>query len=81
MVRGYEATSGQLLWDDRSHPSHDRFIDRFLFDLAVGKSRLFVVGYTVDEDHSHPSGIPMPAASGQDFLIRAYDVRSDVSSP
>jgi hypothetical protein len=71
MVRAYQAGTGELLWDDRSHPSTDRFVDRFLFDLALGKSRLFVVGYTIDQDSS-------PDA---DFVIRAYDIRGDAPDP
>jgi outer membrane protein assembly factor BamB len=80
MVRAYAASTGELLWDDRSHPSTvSPFINRFLIDLALDKSRLFVVGYTIDEDHSQ--GFPRHAVSGQDFLIRAYDIRSDVAEP
>jgi hypothetical protein len=80
MVRAYAASTGDLLWDDRSHPSTvSPFINRFLIDLVLDRSRLFVVGYTIDEDHSQ--GFPRHALSGQDFLIRAYDIRSDVPAP
>jgi hypothetical protein len=37
----------------------------------LGKSRLFVVGYTIDQDSS-------PDA---DFVIRAYDIRGDAPDP
>jgi outer membrane protein assembly factor BamB len=81
MVRAYAASTGELLWDDRSHPSTvSPFTPNFLLDLALDKSRLYVVGYTIDEDHSNPNA-PSLAPSLQDFLIRAYDVRSDVSGP
>jgi hypothetical protein len=40
-------------------------------DLALGRSLLFVVGYTIDQDSS-------PDA---DFVIRAYDIRGDAPLP
>jgi len=61
MVRAYDAGTGTLLWDDRSHPS----LDTVAVDLALGKFRLFVVGYTSD------------GSTSTDLLIRAYDARVD----
>ena len=63
LVRAYDAVDGSLLWDDRSHAS----TMTAAVDLALGKFRLFVAGYTFDR------------STGSDFLIRAYDVRSDVA--
>jgi hypothetical protein len=63
LVRAYDAVDGSLLWDDRSHAS----ADTAAFDLALGKFRLFVAGYTSD------------SSTDADFLIRAYDARVDVA--
>jgi outer membrane protein assembly factor BamB len=76
MVRAYEAGTGRLLWDDRSHPSTASLIEqRFAstgMDIALGKFRLFVVGYSIDPDASPDDA---------DFVVRAYDIRSDVTTP
>jgi hypothetical protein len=64
MVRAYDARSGALLWDDRSHPS----TNTAAVDLALGKFRLFVAGYTTD------------SSTDSDFLIRAYDIRFDTAT-
>jgi outer membrane protein assembly factor BamB len=41
LVQAYDAATGTLLWDDRSHgSSYSRAVD-----LALGKNRLFVAGY------------------------------------
>jgi hypothetical protein len=61
LVRAYDAVDGSLLWDDRSHAS----TETAAVDLALGKFRLFVAGYTFD------------SSTNTDFLIRAYDARSD----
>lgn len=63
MVRAYDARNGTLLWDDRSHPS----AQTAAVDLVLGKFRLFVAGSTLD------------GSTSTDFLIRAYDVRSDIA--
>ncbi len=60
LVQSYDAATGTLLWDDRSHRSAT---PTTAVDMALGKNRLFVAGYT--------SGV------GTDFVIRAYDVRND----
>jgi hypothetical protein len=62
LVRAYNAVDGSLLWDDRSHAS----TDTAAVDLALGKFRVFVAGYTSD------------SSTNADFLIRAYDARVDV---
>ena len=61
LVRAYDAVDGSLLWDDRSHAS----TRTAAVDLALGKFRLFVAGYTSD------------SSTDADFLIRAYDARVD----
>ena len=58
MVRAYDAGTGTLLWDDRSHSS----LESNAVDVVLGKSRLFVAGTTLD-----------PSTS-TDFLIRVYEV-------
>lgn len=63
LVRAYNAVDGSLLWDDRSHAS----TETAAVDLALGKFRLFVAGSTFD------------SSTGADFLIRAYDARSDAT--
>jgi hypothetical protein len=63
LVRAYNAVDGSLLWDDRSHAS----TETAAVELALGKFRLFVAGYTFD------------SSTGTDFLIRAYDARSDAT--
>jgi PQQ-like domain len=63
LVRAYDAVDGSLLWDDRSHAS----TETAAVDLALGKFRLFVAGYTSD------------SSTGADFLIRVYDARSDAA--
>jgi len=63
MVRAYDAVNGSLLWDDRSHASSETAA----VDLALGKFRLFVAGYTSD------------SSTDADFLIRAYDARVDAA--
>jgi outer membrane protein assembly factor BamB len=63
LVRAYDAADGSLLWDDRSHAS----TETAAVDIALGKFRLFVAGYTFD------------SSTGTDFLIRAYDARSDTT--
>src|SRR5262245_24260661 len=63
LVRAYDAVDGSLLWDDRSHAS----TETAAVDLALGKFRLFVAGYTSD------------SPTDADFLIRAYDARVDVA--
>ena len=60
LVQGYDAATGTLLWDDRSHRSDG---STTAVDMALGKNRLFVAGYTL--------GV------GTDFVIRAYDIRND----
>jgi outer membrane protein assembly factor BamB len=62
LVRAYNAADGSLLWDDRSHAS----TETAAVNLALGKFRLFVAGYTSD------------SSTDADFLIRAYDARADV---
>ena len=42
LVRAYDRADGKLLWDDRSHRSPNSAA----IDLALGKNRLFVAGYT-----------------------------------
>ena len=64
LVRAYDARSGTLLWDDRSHSSPRTTA----FDLALGKSRLFVAGYTTT------------SATDSDFLIRAYAARPNTAA-
>jgi hypothetical protein len=63
LVRAYDVADGSLLWDDRSHAS----TETAAVDLALGKFRLFVAGYTSD------------GSTDADFLIRAYDARTDVA--
>jgi hypothetical protein len=63
LVRAYHGATGQLIWDDRSHPS----IVSAAVDLALGRNRLFVVGYT--------------SGTGSDLVIRAYDIRRDGITP
>ena len=63
MVRAYDATGGTLLWDDRSHRSSTSTA----VDVALGKNRLFVAGYTI--------------GARFDFLIRAYGIRNDGAPP
>ena len=63
MVRAYDATAGTLLWDDRSH----RNSSSTAVDVALGKNRLFVAGYTM--------------GARFDFLIRAYWIRNDGAAP
>jgi hypothetical protein len=63
LVRAYNAADGSLLWDDRSHAS----TETAAVDLALGKFRLFVAGYTFN------------SSTETDFLIRAYDTRSDAT--
>jgi hypothetical protein len=63
LVRAYDAVDGSLLWDDRSHAS----TETAAVDLALGKFRLFVAGYTFD------------SSTGTDFFVRAYDARSDAT--
>jgi len=58
-VRAYDAGSGIVLWDDHSHSSPQSTA----VDLALGKFRLFVAGYTSS------------SATSTDFLIRTYDLR------
>ena len=43
MVQAYDATGGTLLWDDRSH----RNSSSAAVNVALGKNRLFVAGYTM----------------------------------
>lgn len=43
LVRAYDASTGLLLWDDRSHPST---ATTTAVDLAVNNNRLFVAGTT-----------------------------------
>jgi hypothetical protein len=59
-VQAYDACSGALLWDDRSHQGSAAVA----VDLVIGKSRLFVAGYTESDDSF-------------DWVIRAYDRRTD----
>jgi len=61
-VRGYDAVTGTLLWDDRSHRSTR---PTTAVDVALGKNRLFVAGYALG------------VGTSSDFVIRAYDVRHD----
>ena len=63
LVRAYDAIGGALLWDDRSH----RNATSTAVDVALGKNRLFVAGYTT--------------GAGIDFLIRAYRIRNDGAAP
>jgi outer membrane protein assembly factor BamB len=65
LVRAYDSADGSLLWDDRSH----RTRNSAAVDLALGKNRLFVAGYTYT------------APNNTDFLIRAYRVRTDGTAP
>jgi len=53
-----------LLWDDRSHSSPRTTA----VDLALGKSRVFVAGYTTT------------SATNSDFLIRAYAARPNTAA-
>jgi putative pyrroloquinoline-quinone binding quinoprotein len=59
MVRAFDASSGATLWEDHSHSS----AQTSAVDLALGKVRLFVAGYTTN------------TSTSADFLIRAYDIR------
>jgi hypothetical protein len=59
-VQAYDAGSGALLWDDRSHPG----TTAAAMDLAVGKLRVFVAGYS-------------QSAGNADWVIRTYDNRID----
>ncbi len=61
LVRGYDASTGELLWDDRSHRSSSS--STTAVDVALGKNRLFVAGYAL--------------GGGTDFVIRAYGIRND----
>jgi outer membrane protein assembly factor BamB len=58
MVRAYDAGGGSLLWDARSH----RSLMSAAVDVALGRNRLFVAGYTT-------------TGTSTNFLIQAYDVR------
>jgi glucose dehydrogenase len=64
LVQAYDAATGNLLWDDRSHASPQTTA----VDLAVGKFRLFVAGSTTN------------SATGTDFLIRVYDLRPNTTA-
>jgi hypothetical protein len=46
MVRAYDAKTGMLLWDDRSHRSGR---PTTAVDVALGKKRLFVAGYAAGQ--------------------------------
>jgi outer membrane protein assembly factor BamB len=59
LVQAYDARSGLVLWEDHSHSSSQTAA----VDLALGRSRLFVAGYTTD------------SSTLRDFLVRAYDIR------
>jgi hypothetical protein len=64
LVQAYDVLTGHLLWDDRSHSS----ARTTAVDLAVGKFRLFVAGYTTN------------STTNADFLIRAYDIRPSTNA-
>ena len=64
LVRAYDARNGTLLWDDRSHSSPRTTA----VDLALGKWRVFVAGYTTT------------SATNSDFLIRAYAARPNTAA-
>jgi len=66
VVRAYEGRTGALLWDDRSHRTNAG-VNTFA-DVALGKHRLFVAGFTFND------------AANADFLIRAYDVRKGAAA-
>ncbi|MEO8256591.1 MAG: PQQ-binding-like beta-propeller repeat protein [Acidobacteriota bacterium] len=67
LVRGYDALTGAVLWDDRSHRSP--FLSGTgAVGLALGKNRLFVAGSA------------QSVGTGTDFIIRAYDIREDKKS-
>jgi glucose dehydrogenase len=61
LIRAYQAKDGALLWEDQV--DHAGFDDT-AFALAVGEGLLFAAG----------SG--QRTAGNQDFLVRAYDVKS-----
>jgi hypothetical protein len=48
VVRSYSAEDGTLLWDDRSHRSITGFPTTAV-DVALGRNRLFVAGYSLDD--------------------------------
>jgi len=60
LVRAYDRTSGELVWEDSSHRSDSSFAS----GIAVKGPRVFAVGGT---------GMASPGI-GTDFLIRAYAV-------
>jgi outer membrane protein assembly factor BamB len=64
LVQAYDVLTGHLLWDDRSHSS----ARTTAVDLAVGRFRLFVAGYTTN------------STTNADFLIRAYDIRPSTNA-
>jgi hypothetical protein len=63
LVRAYDGVDGRVIWDDRSHSS----FNSAAVDLALGKKRLFVVGYSI--------------APSPELVIRAYDIRGDEIQP
>jgi outer membrane protein assembly factor BamB len=65
MVRAYDAATGALLWDDRSHRSPR---PSTAVDIALDNRRLYVAGFAA------ASG-----TNNHDFVIRAYDIRADAA--
>jgi hypothetical protein len=63
LIRAFDVRDGTPIWDDRSHPS----AQTAAVDLQLGKSRLFVAGYTFD------------SVTSSDFVIRGYDIRFDLT--
>jgi hypothetical protein len=61
LVRAYDATSGTLLWKDQLDTAGDA--DR-AFALAAGAGQVFAAGFGTN------------AAGNQDFLVRAYDLKT-----
>ena len=66
LVRAYDAVAGTLLWDDRSHRAAAA---GGAVDVALGTHRLFVLGLTANQ------------GPFQDFVIRAYDIQTDLPAP
>jgi outer membrane protein assembly factor BamB len=64
MVRAYDAATGALLWDDRSHRSPR---PSTAVDVALDNRRLYVAGFAAASGTNH------------DFVIRAYDIRADAA--
>ncbi len=64
LVRAFDARTGLTLWEDHSHPS----TETRALDLALGKFRLFVAGYSAS------------SSTSDDFLIRAYDIRPSTAA-